>query len=259
MAGVHPYLQTDFVAMAHRGGSLLPGNVGVENTVAAFRRAVAIGYRFLETDVHVSADGQLVAIHDAVLDRVSDGHGTVAQHTWDELSRMRIGGTEPIARLDDLLEAFPEQCFNIDLKVDAAVPLLAAAISRHHAEERVCVASFSDARLRHFRDLTRGRVLTAAGRSAIAWTALVPVLPRYVNSPGRVLQVPVSHQVGPMRLPIVHPQMLRTAHARGMKVHVWTVNDPIEMRRLIELGVDGIISDAIDVLRQVATETGRWR
>ncbi len=258
MNGDHPYLQPGFVAMAHRGGALLPGNEGVENTVAAFRRAVNLGYRFLETDVHLSSDRRLVAIHDPVLDRVSDGHGQVSDHTWEELTHIRIGGREPIPSLDELLEEFPDSYFNIDLKVDEAPPVLARALAAHRAEGRVCVASFSDARLRWFRDLTRGRVLTAGGRSAIAWTVAVPFLAKHLNTPGRVLQVPVSHRIGLVDVPIVTERMLATAHAAGLRVHVWTINDPAEMRRLIDLGVDGIISDAIDVLRKVATETGRW-
>ena len=253
------FFDPPFIAMAHRGGALLAANLGIENTVAAFRNAVTLGYRYLETDVHATADGHLVAFHDERLDRVSDHRGLISDLTLAELRRVRVGGREPVPTMAELLEAFPDARFNIDLKADAAVVPLARLIRDAGAAYRVCVASFSDARLRRFRDVTGGEVATAAGRSAVAYTVATPLLPRLVNSPGAVFQVPVRHTVAGRPVPIVTPRFLATAHRRGMKVHVWDVDDETEMRRLLHLGVDGIITDAVDVLKGVLVKAGRWQ
>ncbi len=255
----YAFFEPPFIAMAHRGGALLPSNVGIENTVAAFRNAVDLGYRYLETDVHATADAQLVALHDDRLDRVSDQHGRVSDLTLADLAGVRIGGREPIPTMAELFSTFPDACFNIDLKEDAAVAPLARLIDEAAAHDRVCVASFSDARLRRFRDLSGGRVATSAGPSAVAYTVATPLLPRMINTPAAVFQVPVVHTVAGRRLRIVTPRFIEVAHGRGMKVHVWDVDDPDEMRRLLGLGIDGIITDAVDVLRDVLIGVGRWQ
>ena len=255
----YAFFDSPFIAMAHRGGALLPANLGIENTVAAFRNAVDLGYRYLETDVHATADGQLVALHDDRLDRVSDRQGRIADLSLDDVSRVRIGGREPIPTMAELLSTFPDARFNIDLKHDAAVIPLARLIEEAGAHDRVCVAAFSDVRLRRFRDLTGGRVATSAGPSAVAFTAAVPLLPRVLNTPAAAFQVPVVHTVAGRGVPILTPRFVDTAHRRGMKVHVWDVDDPGEMRRVLALGVDGIITDAVDVLKDVLIGAGRWQ
>ncbi len=252
------FFDSPFIAMAHRGGTLWPPNAGIENTEAAFGHALELGYRYLETDVHASADGHLVALHDDRLERVSDHSGRVADLTLDELADVRVGGREPIPTMSGLLSSFPEARFNIDVKHDAAVAPLARLIDEAEAHDRVCVGSFSDTRLRRFRDLTRGRVATSAGPTAVAYTVAAPLLPRWVNTPGQAFQVPVIHTVAGHPVRILTPRLIETAHRRGMVVHVWDVDEADEMRRLLALGVDGIITDAIDVLKDVLIGAGRW-
>lgn len=256
-AGYH-YFDPPFIAMAHRGGALLAANSGIENTVAAFGNAVALGYRYLETDVHATADGHLVVLHDDRLERVSDHHGAVADLTLAQLRQVRVGGREPVPTMAEVFEAFPDARFNIDIKAPAALVPLVRLLRNAGAEHRVCVASFSDTSLRRFRDLTGGRVATAAGRSAVAYTVSIPGLPGILNTPGAAFQVPVRHTVAGRPVTIVTPRFLAAAHRRGMKVHVWDVDDEAEMRRLLDLGVDGIITDAIDVLKNVLVRAGRW-
>jgi glycerophosphoryl diester phosphodiesterase len=139
------------LAFAHRGGAYHPEIEGLENTMAAFRHAVALGYTYLETDVHVTRDGVLLAFHDRVLDRVSDRRGPVAALTLDEVRSARIGGREYVPTLAELFDEFPETRFNIDLKAEGSVAALAAFVADREAWDRVLVGSFSARRLRLFR------------------------------------------------------------------------------------------------------------
>lgn len=253
-----PMFSSRVSAIAHRGGAGHPDLVGKENTLIAFRSAVALGYRYLETDVHATRDGEVVVFHDDDLSRVTDGRGSIADYTLTEVNRFRIAGTEAIPTLDQVLETFPNTRLNIDIKNPHAVTPLVKTIERHRAQDRVCVASFSIGRLRAFRRLIGRRVPTAVSPVGVAWNGFVPVLPRLLNSPGVALQIPVATQVGRRSLQVLTPRLLRHAHLAGKVVHVWTVDDPLEMHRLLDLGVDGIVSDRTDLLKQVFTERGIW-
>lgn len=250
------YFAQPFTALAHRGGSLGPGNQGRENTLQAFRNAVDLGYTHVETDVHVTRDGVLVAFHDDVLDRVSDQTGAIAEATWAEVSRARIGG-EPVPRLDEVLEELPTTCFNIDIKAPGAVEPLAHALALHGAEGRVCVGSFSERRIRRFRRLTGNRVPTAVGPVGVALASRLG-LPHALQDAGVAFQMPVSHPVAGKDMRLLTRILLDQAHQHGKVVHVWTVNEADQMHELIELGVDGIVTDATDVLRDVLLERGLW-
>ena len=116
--------------MAHRGGALLTANLGIENTLAAFANSVALGYEYLETDVHATADGHLVAFHDPDLARVTDVEGHIAQLPFAAVREVRVGEREPIPTVEELFETFPGACFNFDLKAPGAVELLARKIGR---------------------------------------------------------------------------------------------------------------------------------
>ena len=251
----HPYFAARFTALAHRGGWVTPADAPRENTAYAFGQALGLGYRYLETDVRASADGELVAFHDDRLDRVADASGPVGKRTWAELSAVRIGGIDPIPRLSDLLEEFATARFNIDIKDDNAVELLADLIERHGAGNRVCVASFSSARLREFRRRAP-QVATATSPVGVAWATLAFGRRRPWPDPGLALQIPVRYENAPFTL--LRPDVIRLAHASGRVVHVWTVNDAAEMHRLIDLEVDGLVSDDITTLKQVLIERGLW-
>ena len=150
------------IAMAHRGGALHPELPGVENTLHAFEHAVALGYEYLETDVHVTRDGVLLAFHDEVLDRVTDSTGRLAELSAEEVSAARIREEYPVPTMAELLEAFPGCRFNIDLKSNGAGPVLAELVERTGSHDRICVGSFSQTRLDAFRRASRGRVATSA-------------------------------------------------------------------------------------------------
>jgi glycerophosphoryl diester phosphodiesterase len=245
------------LAFAHRGGAYHPEIEGLENTLQAFAHAVGLGYSYLETDVHVTSDGVLLAFHDTVLDRVTDRTGAIATSTYAEVQRARINGSDPVPTLAELFDEFPDARFNIDVKAPGAVPALAAFLAEREAWDRVCVGSFSGRRLREFRRLTRGRVVTSASPGEVAAYRLLPSAVARVVTRGRprVLQVP--HRAA--RITIVTPGLVRRAHRAGVQVHVWTVDDAAEMRVLLERGVDGLMTDRTDVLKDVLHETGRWR
>lgn len=249
----HPYLDHPSpVAIAHRGGT----EHAPENSVAAFRAASEAGFRYLETDVHLTADGVVVAFHDEVLDRVTDARGSIAEMTWDEVRSARIGGTEQIPTLDELLEEFPDARFNIDPKSDHVVIPLVAVLRRHRAVERICVGSFSDERLARLRSLLGPELCSSAGPREIAGflASSATGLGRSGAPAFRCLQVPVRQG----RVEIVTPALVERAHSLGRPVQVWTIDDPTEMHRLLDMGVDGIMTDLPSVLRGVLEERGAW-
>ena len=244
------------LAFAHRGGAFHPEIEGLENTRAAFAHAVALGYRYLETDVHATRDGVLLAFHDAVLDRVAGRAGRVADLSYDDVRSARIGGREEIPTLASLMETFPQARFNIDIKAQAAVAPLADLIRRTRSHDRVCVGSFSDARMRTFRHQMDRRVATACGLRAVVGSRFAPTrgLARALRGAGDVLQVP--HRRGPVR--VVTPELVRRAHDAGRPVHVWTIDAADDMHHLLDLGVDGLMTDRTDVLRDVLVARGQW-
>lgn len=232
--------------------------------MAAFRAAVELGFRHLETDVHTTADGVLLLFHDDSLDRVTDGSGRIAELSAETVGRARISGVEPIALFEELVTAFPDVRLNLDVKDWQSVDTLAAAIERFGLHDRVLVASFSDRRRRAvLKRLSR----PAAGSAGIVSNALFillgPLLPGSALGlfTGRALrgvqalQVPVSYG----SLTVVTPGLIRRAHRQGLQVHVWTVNETAEMHRLLDLGVDGIVTDRADLLKDVLQERGDWR
>jgi len=221
--------------------------------MGAFRAAVELGYRYLETDVHSSSDGVIVAFHDPDLHRTCGLGGVIGELTWSEISTARVADTEPIPRLDDLFEEFPDARFNIDCKSDPAVPGLVAAIRRHRALERVCLAAFSDRRLARLRLELGPGLLTALGPAEVAGLrTLGSAAGRWITA--RAAQVPIRQ--GPVT--IVNRRFVDASHRLGIAVHVWTVDEPDQMRRLLDLGVDGIMTDRPEILRDVLIEREQW-
>jgi glycerophosphoryl diester phosphodiesterase len=219
---------------------------------------VSLGFRYIEIDVHATLDEQLVVFHDDTLRRLTGGSGAIADRTLAEVTRLRIGPTEGVPTLDEVLETFPDIRFNIDVKNAGAIAPLVKTIDRHRAHDRVCVGSFSVERLRQFRRLMGRRVPTSVSPIGVVWNGYVPLLPRLLNSPGTALQIPVTQALGPRHVPVLTRRLLRHAHLAGKVVHVWTIDDPAEMHRLLDMGVDGIMSDRTDLLKHVFVERGIW-
>lgn len=254
-----PYFDNDGLplAFAHRGGALLGDERGLENSLHAFRTAVDLGYRYVETDVHATRDGVLLAIHDPTLERTTGAVGAIGEMTYDDLRHIRIGGTEAIPLLDEVLSSWPDLKLNIDAKSASAVGLLAAAIRGHRAWDRVCVASFSPWTLRHLRSEVGPRVASSYSAPGVAALRLLPghtMRQLLLGGSGQAAQVPVRK----LQLEIVTASFIDHAHDLGKQVHVWTIDSPGEMTRLLDLGVDAVMTDRVDVLRDVYIARGIW-
>lgn len=257
MTAAFPYLAgSPPRAFAHRGWHV--GDLdGMENSLPAFRRAVAEGYRYIETDVHASADGVVVIHHDGALDRTTDGTGPIAGQPWRVVRRARVAGREPVSRLEDVLEELPGALFNVDVKSDAAVEPFVRVLRRCAAFDRVAAASFSEARLARLRRLAGPRLATSLGpRSAALLRAQSWLPPARLGALARgvMAQVPLRH--GPV--PLVDRAFVRAARRVGIEVHTWTINEPARMRALLDLGVHGIVTDRPDLLRDLLRHRGAW-
>ncbi|GAA2512930.1 glycerophosphodiester phosphodiesterase family protein [Streptomyces gobitricini] len=249
----HPYLDhpSPLIPFAHRGGAA----DGLENTAAAFRRAASAGYRYFETDVHTTADGRLVAFHDATLDRVTDARGRIRDLPWSEVRHARVAGREPLPLFEELLEEFPDARWNVDIKAEPALEPLIGAVRKAGAWDRVCVGSFDEGRVARALRLAGPRLATSYGVRGVVGLRLRSYgIPAALRAGAVAAQVPESQ--GGIR--VVDRRFVRTAHERGLQVHVWTVNDPDRMAALLDLGVDGIMTDHLETLRTVLTDRGVW-
>ena len=248
MGRLHPYLEWDGpIPFTHRGGaSDVP-----ENTMPAFQYAIDAGYRYVETDVQVTADGILVAFHDDDLSRTCGRPGRISDLPWSEVKTALVDGTAPIPLLEDMLGTWPELRVNIDCKTNTAEDALVTTLVRCAALDRVCVGAFSDRRMKRLTARLGDRLCTALSPGGVV--ALRFGRPR--RPAANAAQVPV--QQGPIT--VVNERFVRRAHALGIKVHVWTIDEPAEMHRLLDLGVDGIMTDKPQVLRGVFEQRGAWR
>lgn len=251
---LHPFLRHPGhplpAAIAHRGYSARYP----ENTMAAFAAAVELGYRVVETDVHATADNVLVVFHDSRLDRLTDMRGLLSERSWAELCRARVGGRERIPRLEDLLTTWDWLRVNIDPKQDSAVGPLLDVLRDTDAWDRVCVGSESSRRLRRIRAAAGDRLCTSMGTAEVVRLWLSGHLLPFGGFAAACAQVP------PRRwgLPVIDRAFMAAAHARGLPVHAWTINDEADMNRLLDLGVDGIMTDEAELLKRVFQARDIW-
>jgi glycerophosphoryl diester phosphodiesterase len=253
MEARHSYLEHDGpIAFAHRGGT----SAAPENTLRAFEHAINLGYRYVETDVHASADGKLLAFHDNNLLRTCGENIDIASTDWSTLSNARIDGTDPIPLLEDLLGSWPDVRINIDCKADTALQPLLDTLRRTNSLDRVCIGSFSDKRLARIRAELGPDVCTSMGPGEVARLVLRSHsrLPIPVSQHALCAQVPVKQ--GP--IPVVTRATIATARALGIHVHVWTIDDPIEIGRLLDMGVDGVMTDDTVALKSVYQARNVW-
>lgn len=246
-----PFLEWEGpIPVAHRGGAAEQP----ENTMAAFAAAVDLGFRYVETDVHATADGVLLVFHDHTLDRVTDRTGDIGALPYAEVRRALVAD-EPIPRLEEVLASWPDLRVHVDAKhLPAAAPLV-SAVERAGAQDRVCIGSFSDRTVRALRRLAGGRICTWMGRAEILSLRLASLGLPVPRTAAGCTQVPVRQG----RLRLVDERFVATARRRRVGVHVWTVNDREAMEWLLDLGVDAILSDTPTLLKQVFTERGLWR
>jgi glycerophosphoryl diester phosphodiesterase len=247
----HPFLaKRRFIAFAHRGG----GAEQLENSMTAFAAARDLGFTHIETDVQATADGVPVVFHDDELDRATTGSGRISSLPLSAVAQAKIGGKEAIVTLEEALETFPDLCFNIDIKSDQALQPTIALLRRMGCLDRICLASFSDSRLRAAKAALGEGACISAGPMSIrlhkfaSWG--LPVKRPLVDC----VQVPIRSR----RVTIVTRAFVRHCHRRDIAVHVWTIDEEAEMRRLIRLGVDGLVTDRPSLLKEVAVDEGVW-
>jgi len=244
------------IAFAHQGGA----NEFPTNTMKAFDGSVAMGYRYIETDLQVTSDGVLVTFHDDTLDRVTDHTGAISSLPWSVVKEARVDGTEPIPRFEDVLEAHPDIRFNIEPKSDQSVPPFIDAVQRTGTINRICCGSFSDARLKKIRKALGPGLCTGTGNvetgrlRAASWVPIRAVAKALARTNAACTQVPPKKSV----IPIVDRRFVGFAHELGLPVHVWTIDERAEINRLLDLGVDGVMTDSPSVLKDALVQRGQW-
>lgn len=249
----HPFFEwTGIHAFAHRGGA----SDAAENTLAAFQHSVDLGFTYMETDVHATADGVLLAFHDDDLRRTCGIEGRISEMSYDDVRHARVDGREPIPTFDELVTTWPQLRWNIDCKADNALPHLVTALRTHNILDRVCLGSFSDKRLRALRSELGRELATSLGPKGVARLRLAVSLGRSIRFPDGVHAVQIPPKQGP--IPLHSERFIEIAHASGLNVHYWTIDDPSQMDELIDRGADGIMTDRPAVLREVLQSRGRW-
>jgi len=265
----HPFFDLPTpIVMGHRGASgELP-----ENTLPAFERAIAEGAAILESDAHLTRDGEVVLCHDPVVDRTTDGSGVIGEQDLAELQRLDAGhhftpdggASFPyrgqgirIPTLREVFEEFPGIRFNIELKRNSAVLIDAALriVAEKRREEITLLAGESDETMSALRQrLTESGLRPAVGAAVGDVVRFVQAAAEGAAPPpeSMALQIPPSFAGNPL----VTEELVRFADRHGVQIHVWTINETAEMHRLLDLGVHGLISDFPGLLRKVVDERG---
>lgn len=249
---MHPFLDHPgpFV-MAHRGGvgdaaAQADGEYVPENSDLAFARSVGLGIRVLESDIRTTSDGVPILHHDEDLRRVAYFGARVHDLTWREAAAIELPAGARLMRVDEALITWPGIRWNLDVKDDRSVEATVRVLQRAHALDRVCVASFSRSRLHRLRALLGPQAATSATWAEVGAILRLPSVAHRRFAP-RLLQPgrPVAVQVPPsaLGLPLLSERSVAAAHALGVQVHAWTINNPEQMRQLLAMGVDALITD----------------
>lgn len=252
------------LAISHRGGA----GLWPENTMEAFSRTVEMGYEWIETDLRITSDGTVVCFHDPTLERTSDGRGEIADLPWSEVKKVDAGYHHQPRRdfpfrgqgirvptLEEVARSFPDLSMVLELKADHTEEPLLKLVRRLKLGDRVIVGSFSDARLARVRELSGGALATSTGEQEAARLVRAAWLGRTASPDNAALQIPVRSGL----VPLVTRRTVRAYHSMGLVVHVWTVDRPELMEKLLNRGVDGIMTDRPDLLREVFERRGLWR
>lgn len=247
------------IPFAHRGGR----GPHPENTAAAFQHAVDLGYRYLETDARATRDGTLVAFHDPDLARMCGVNARLVDLPWRTVSQARVAGREPIPLFEDLLGTWPEARFNIDVKDESAIDPLVRAIRRTSALERVCVGSFSSRRIDSVRRALGPDLCTSAGATelAVLRARSYPWSRRNLGRKAAIAPVRAAAAQVPIRahgVQVIDRRFISFLHLRGVHVHAWTINNHAEIASLLDLGIDGIMTDELQLLKSALRDRDLW-
>ena len=244
------FLKQKFLAFAHRGGN----ESAPENSFLAFKNAVDIGYKYLETDVHLTKDGHLIAFHDNTLDRVTDKNGLIKDLTLNEIKKAKINGKEEIPLLSDLLDSFPQCFFNIDCKVNETVQPLINLIRTKSLIDRVCIGSFSQKRINYIRKSLGSSVITSMGPAEVILSKFLSFSSLSYNFSSSYTSIPIERY----GVKLLDKRNIDYLKSNNQKVIAWTINNEDEMKMLIKMGVDGIMTDNLSLLKSVLIEENLW-
>ena len=244
---MHAFFQDyNFYGFVHRGGD----EKKTENTLEAFQYSSDLGFTFMETDVQFTKDDQVVVFHDIDLKRIAGLEKKISELSLKEIKSIDLIGGGKIPTLDDLLSSFKNLRFNIDIKVDSAVDKTVDIIKSHDALNRTCLAAFSSKRLNRIRILAGKDACTSMGQLEVSKLIMRSWGLPFDKQPGMCAQVPTA-QWG---IPVVTEGFIEEAHRQDKLVHVWTIDDPEEMRNLIKKSVDGLMTDKPSILKKVLIE-----
>ena len=226
---MNSFLDSEFQGFVHRGDT----SIFLENTIEAFQSAVSLGYLYLETDLRETSDGKIITFHDPNLKRITGANITISETKFSDIRMRRLPSRETIPTIDELLEEFPDSFFNMDLKVNQIEEKVLKKINSHNALERVCLGSFNSKTIKKINSL-EPKILTSMGISQV-------IMYKFFQKKNlsKLIQIP-THWKG---IKVITKKFIDRLHNDGLKVHVWTVNKEIEMQSLIDLGVDGIMTD----------------
>jgi glycerophosphoryl diester phosphodiesterase len=244
------FLEEKFLAFAHRGGN----EFAPENSFRAFKSAVDIGYKYLETDVHLTKDGFLIAFHDDTLDRVTDKSGLIRDLTLSEIKKAKIAGTEEIPLLSELLNSFTDCFFNIDCKVDETVQPLINLINNKDFINRVCIGSFSQKRINFIRKSLGKEVKTSMGPAEVILSKFLSYTSLGYNFKSSYTSIPIRRY----GINLLDERNINYLKSNNQKVIAWTINDEDQMKMLINIGIDGIMTDNLTLLKKVLIEESLW-
>ena len=244
------FLEEKFLAFAHRGGN----EFAPENSFRAFKSAVDIGYKYLETDVHLTKDGFLIAFHDDTLDRVTDKSGLIRDLTLSEIKKAKIAGTDEIPLLSELLNSFTDCFFNIDCKVDETVQPLINLINNKDFINRVCIGSFSQKRINFIRKSLGKEVKTSMGPAEVILSKFLSYTSLGYNFKSSYTSIPIRRY----GIDLLDERNINYLKSNNQKVIAWTINDEDQMKMLINIGIDGIMTDNLTLLKKVLIEESLW-
>ena len=250
----HSFLEyinsTNIVPIAHRGASLLAN----ENSIESFRRALDLGYRVLETDVHGSKDGTAYIFHDDTLERLTGESLRISDLKDTDIDSLKVNTSSIIPRLSSIIEEFPEGLFNLDAKTWEATTPIVNTIRKMQFSTKVCIGSFNNARINVIINELGPETCHSMGTSNVIKFFVGAHLGIKQNFTSQCIQLPIK-QFG---ISLITRKILKYADQLSIRIHFWTINDPTIMKKLIELNVDGIMTDDCILLKDVMQKHNEW-
>ena len=249
---IHPFLKDNKpIAIAHRGGQ----GKAAENTLEAFSQAISLGYKYIETDIHSTKDEKIVLFHDDMLDRITNGRGLVNNYSFTELEKFKVNGKYKIPSLEEVILSWPDVFLNIDCKADNGVlPLVKILKETPKLLNKICIGSFSGKRLEFIRNSLGSKVCTSCSPSEVIKIKLSSYGVKQSPVRANCIQIPEYHY----GIPVLDKNLIKESHILGLKVHVWTINKRKDIEKMLDYGIDGIISDEIEILKSVFEERKIW-